>query len=1023
MANKESQLEISDILLRDKTDGNPFAAGPEGGALENFFIDQGKLVRASFMPPFHTSASSDGVWAIKEFNFTRDNATEQQLLIFKKNGRVYRRRGGEEVQVYPEADVLSASSVSGSSYAGTGGTTAGNGTDWANTGNITGGSNAIYASAANYASESHDPGGGGIVDSGNGGSLLTWSNEGNITASDDTYATCTVSSGIDTTTRNYLFAGGFNSFAIPSDATIVGVKVSIERHRDFQGLSDGTVKDYDVHLNFGSSFQGDNKADTSTNWPSSDLVATYGGIGDTWGISLTPADFNTTDNFGIGLGVSIVCDTNGEDPLATTAYVDLISATVYYTLASTDRLNATNYTFSPSIAGAVSGITVKVTGTILVTSGSPNSTMTVQLIKAGSLAGSTISQAFNSASSDITLIFGGSTNLWGASWISSDFSVSTFGASITCSHSNGTDIITFEIDSVQIIVTAASSATVTQSLFTRKPAIMQLKNRLHVSDGRIDRIYDGWNWVKAGLDAPTLFDSTDTSLTGTGLTGTYSIAITSVHIRSNNGVDQRVHESNRSALASETPANQSIRVSIAAVTLDTRGTHWSVYMSEISGSPNYRRVATLPITTTTYDIAAEPSATSPIAPERNDPRQPSRILTQWKNRGAARSETNPDQLWFLAFGEVDGLNNGAGEECMPGRLGLGTTLTTLANEWQIPDGGQPMQCAVYHGEVLVVFTDRNGFYIQGEGALLDNTGLRDFLPQKAASFGAAGPAASLSTPFGLAVVSHEHKLWLLKQLGGEPIDIGHDIQSRLDELTEQQLSDIEMVYWSGEGWDWLLIPLADRIGIFDFNLGTEKSPAGSWFSLGSQGALPVPTALAIYHPNKKFLLVGCEDGSVHQLATLCQPAHLGLSFKLGETYLGSTVQDSPTCIARTGPLGSGNGNWTEFSRMQVYHRGHTDQTSISTSDPIVKAYYDPTNPADPETGVTLTTATVSGSNEHRAWFAPSATASAAGALARNAHLQIGWESTDTDGQSRPQLVNNEVLRLSIASRSKGIKVR
>jgi len=535
--------------------------------------------------------------------------------------------------------------------------------------------------------------------------------------------------------------------------------------------------------------------------------------------------------------------------------------------------------------------------------------------------------------------------------------------------------------------------------------MVQINNRLHVSDGHIYRIYDGWNWFVAGLVAPASAPTVNTS--GTGLTGSYQIAVTAVHIRSN-GSDVRIHESNRSPITTQALTNQGFTVNIPA-DLPSRATHWSIYMSEVAGSGVLRRAATHPITTTTSTaISTNPSATAATAPERNDPVLPSRVLCQWKNRVAMRSETNPDKLRFTAFGEVAGLLNGAPDECLPGSSS--SSISDLVNEWQIPDGGQPIQTSVYHGEVLWVFTDRHGFYIQGEGALLDDTGLRDFKPQRGLQFGASGPDAAISTPQGLIVMSHEHKIWLWR--GGEPIDIGHDIQSRLDDLTEQELNNIEMTYWSGEGWDWLVVPLADGLAVFDFALGTP----GGWIG---RSDLPQPTAVAIYHPGRKFLLSGHIDGSVHQLINLCQPSHLGLSCVVGNTYLNASVQDSPTSTARTGPLNQGKGQWTEMKYVQYQHRGHTDTTTITASNPTITAYYDQVNPALPDSGVALTSATVTGSNERRAYFKPTSTASAAGALAKNSHVEFKWTTTDTDGASRPQLVNNELLRIIIASQPKG----
>src|SRR2546430_13001002 len=43
--------------------------------------------------------------------------------------------------------------------------------------------------------------------------------------------------------------------------------------------------------------------------------------------------------------------------------------------------------------------------------------------------------------------------------------------------------------------------------------------------------------------------------------------------------------------------------------LDARATHWSVYMSELSGSDVYRRCVTVDINSGTTDISAQPAST------------------------------------------------------------------------------------------------------------------------------------------------------------------------------------------------------------------------------------------------------------------------------------------------------------------------------------------------------------------------------------------------------------------------------
>ncbi|MBK6281838.1 MAG: hypothetical protein IPF54_03470 [Draconibacterium sp.] len=69
---------------------------------------------------------------------------------------------------------------------------------------------------------------------------------------------------------------------------------------------------------------GDNKANTTTDWPTSETAFPYGGTSDLWGTTWTPAEINA-----INFGVSLVANSNNNR----TAYVDYISIAVTYTVA------------------------------------------------------------------------------------------------------------------------------------------------------------------------------------------------------------------------------------------------------------------------------------------------------------------------------------------------------------------------------------------------------------------------------------------------------------------------------------------------------------------------------------------------------------------------------------------------------------------------------------------------------------------------------------------------------------------
>ncbi|HAI98484.1 TPA: hypothetical protein DCL30_02980 [Candidatus Peribacteria bacterium] len=153
-----------------------------------------------------------------------------------------------------------------------------------------------------------------------------WSDPSNATASDNAFATVTVNANVIEETfesSNYLKATNFG-FTIPAASTINGVTVQVER------TSNNWVLDTVVQLVVGGSIQGSNYAIVSDDWlndyPTEETVS-YGGISDTWGLTLVPSDINLS-SFGVVL--KLVNNTSGA---LATAYVDHIQITVTYTAA------------------------------------------------------------------------------------------------------------------------------------------------------------------------------------------------------------------------------------------------------------------------------------------------------------------------------------------------------------------------------------------------------------------------------------------------------------------------------------------------------------------------------------------------------------------------------------------------------------------------------------------------------------------------------------------------------------------
>lgn len=141
---------------------------------------------------------------------------------------------------------------------------------------------------------------------------IAMTNPSNAQLSDNSYASAGLLLG---QISNYLKVTNFN-FSIPTDATITGITVNVERN----ATSLSAVSDNSVRLVVGGVISGDDKSSAST-WTTSDVVATYGSSTDMWGLSLIPADINSS-TFGVVI--------NAAASLAATVNIDQVLLTVDY---------------------------------------------------------------------------------------------------------------------------------------------------------------------------------------------------------------------------------------------------------------------------------------------------------------------------------------------------------------------------------------------------------------------------------------------------------------------------------------------------------------------------------------------------------------------------------------------------------------------------------------------------------------------------------------------------------------------
>jgi hypothetical protein len=149
-----------------------------------------------------------------------------------------------------------------------------------------------------------------------------WVSPTNVGADDTSEATITAATFDSPDISQILVASNFG-FAL-SAASIDGITVEIMRRN-----SAGAASDNRVQLGNGTTFAslvGDNKADTATDWPTTEEAVSYGGVADTWAAGLTPAQVNSAD-FAVFLSVQA-------DAANTDIQVDYIRVTITYTPAA-----------------------------------------------------------------------------------------------------------------------------------------------------------------------------------------------------------------------------------------------------------------------------------------------------------------------------------------------------------------------------------------------------------------------------------------------------------------------------------------------------------------------------------------------------------------------------------------------------------------------------------------------------------------------------------------------------------------
>lgn len=156
---------------------------------------------------------------------------------------------------------------------------------------------------------------------------VSWVTPTNAVTSNGIASMATINVSANTTVNtDILYVRNFN-FSIPSNAAICGISVKLEKMQNGAISGSSSVVDHTVQLTKNGTFVGNNLAFA---WPWTNYYSNivYGGSGQSWGYSWTPADINSPD-FGVGIRASIQ---NSSSASTISTLMDHVAITVFYTL-------------------------------------------------------------------------------------------------------------------------------------------------------------------------------------------------------------------------------------------------------------------------------------------------------------------------------------------------------------------------------------------------------------------------------------------------------------------------------------------------------------------------------------------------------------------------------------------------------------------------------------------------------------------------------------------------------------------
>ncbi|MFN0255445.1 choice-of-anchor Q domain-containing protein [Pedobacter ureilyticus] len=165
-----------------------------------------------------------------------------------------------------------------------------------------------------------------------------WNNPSNALTDNSTYATMSNEAMLIAGTirdSHFLTIKGLG-LNVPPNAEILGIEVEIRKFSS-DNTSSNYTRDLDIRLLKNDQVEGTNHANIGINWPTSETAFTYGTNTDLWGLTLIPADVNSSD---FGVAIAVTSKASGLLLPTIISYIDQVRVKVSYQV---DALTTVSY--------------------------------------------------------------------------------------------------------------------------------------------------------------------------------------------------------------------------------------------------------------------------------------------------------------------------------------------------------------------------------------------------------------------------------------------------------------------------------------------------------------------------------------------------------------------------------------------------------------------------------------------------------------------------------------------------------